>query len=113
MTTARQELIAQGRQAIAELTAQHREAVSLVVDVVREFTGVSLVPATQPPIMDATRAQLEDAAGRARHALRAMDDVLGVSWGDATTLGQLIRDPYWSGEDRERIAESLARAGLS
>lgn len=111
--TARQELVDNGRDAIADLGEQYRAAVGAVVDVVRVATGVDLTPSSRPPIMDATREQLMEAAGRARLALQALDPVLKLHWGDATTLGEVIRDPYWSDEERERMAELLAMAGLS
>lgn len=111
--TAREELVTGGAEAIADLTAQYREAVSTVVAVVLTATGVDLTPSPGAPIMDASREQLVDAANRARWALRAMGIVLGATWGDASTFGECIRDEFWSDEDRERIADCLARAGLS
>lgn len=111
--TARQELITSGSEAIAALTRDYRAAVGTVVELVRTSTGVDLTPVSRPPIMDATREQLEDAAGRARQALRAMDLVLSVHWGDNATLGQVIADPYWDQRDRELIVDHLVRAGLS
>lgn len=111
--SARQELLTDGAEAIADLTAQYHEAVGAIVALVRACTGVDLTPSPGAPVMDAGREQLVDAAHRARHALAAMDVVLGVTWGDATTLGELLRDDYWSDEDRERIVDHLVRAGLS
>ncbi|MGW3022468.1 hypothetical protein [Streptomyces sp. NPDC001221] len=111
--SARQELVDNGGEAIADLTREYRRAVAAIVELVRTATGVELVPSARPSVMDATREQLEDAAGRARQALRAMDLVLGVHWGDCTTLGEVIRDEYWDQQDRELIAEHLAAAGLS
>ena len=108
----RQAVVAEGSEALADLTRTYNEAVGAIVALVRAQTGVELV-SSQPSVMDATREQLESAAGRARWALRAMDTVLGVTWGDSQTLGELIRDDYWSDQDRERIAEYLTRAGLS
>lgn len=111
--SARQELVTDGAEAIADLTAQYHQAVGAVVALVRTATGVDLTPSPGAPVMDATREQLVDAANRARWALRAMDIVLGATWGDASTFSECIRDDFWSDEDRERIAECLARAGLS
>jgi hypothetical protein len=111
--TARQELIDNGREAIEALTQDYQTAVGTVVELVRLTTGVDLTPTSRPPIMDATRPQLVDAAARARSALAAMDKVLAVTWGEAHTLGDVIRDPFWTDEERERIAECLIRAGLS
>ncbi|MFD8519360.1 hypothetical protein ACFV2D_04985 [Streptomyces capillispiralis] len=111
--TARQELIDNGREAIEALTRDYRAAVGTVVELVQLTTGVDLTPSSRPPIMDATRPQLVDAAARARAALVAMDRVLAVTWGDARTLGEVIRDPFWTEDDRERIVEHLIRAGLS
>lgn len=112
--SARQQLVKDGAEAIADLTEQYRQAVGAVVALVRQGTGVDLTPSVRPSVMDATREQLKDAAGRARQALAAMDMVLKVTWGDGIeTLGDLMRDDYWTDEDRERIAECLARAGLS
>ncbi|MFJ9018772.1 hypothetical protein ACIRPU_02110 [Streptomyces sp. NPDC102259] len=111
--TARQELIDNGREAIEALTQDYRAAVGTVVELVQLTTGVDLTPANRPPIMDATRAQLVHAAARARSALAAMEQVLGVTWGELQTLGEVIRDPFWTDEERERIAECLIRAGLS
>lgn len=111
--TAREDLVKGGQEAIADLSAQYREAVGTVVAVVRTATGVDLTPSSRPPIMDATREQLVAASHRARQALAAMDTVLGVTWGDASTLGELLRDPFWSDADRERIVDHLIRAGLS
>ncbi|MET9392440.1 hypothetical protein ABZY20_18915 [Streptomyces sp. NPDC006624] len=111
--TARQELIDNGREAIEALTQDYRAAVGTVVELVLLSTGVDLTPTPQPPIMDATRAQLQDAAGRARQALAAMETILGVTWGEATTLGELIRDPFWSEGERAKVVDHLIRAGLS
>lgn len=111
--SARQELIDNGREAIEALTKDYQAAVGTVTELVRLSTGVDLTPAKQPPIMDATREQLADAAGRARQALAAMDTILSVTWGDASTLGELIRDPFWSDAERAKVVDHLIRAGLS
>lgn len=111
--SARQQLVTDGAEAIADLTEQYRQAVSAVVALVQQGTGVDLTPAVRPSVMDATQGQLKDAAGRARQALAAMDTVLKVHWGEATTLGELLRDEFWSDEDRERIVDHLVKAGLS
>ncbi|MFD8261680.1 hypothetical protein ACFV19_22725 [Streptomyces griseoluteus] len=66
-----------------------------------------------PSVMDATRAQLADALLRARHAVAAAETVLSVSWGPHRTLGELMRDPIWSDEERERIVDNFIRAGIS
>lgn len=111
--TARQDLLDDGQRVIAELAQDYRAAVTTVVDLVRTATGVDLTPAAQPPIMDATRDQIQYAAIRARYAVALADMVLHVHWGDAKTLGECVTDPYWSDADRERIADLIVRAGLS
>lgn len=105
-------LIAAGRQAIADIYAVAAEAAATVVARIKEQTGETIA-VRNPSIMDATRPQLQDAAVRAGHALEAMDLVLGVTWGDCGTLGELMRDEIWTEEDREEIAFHLSRAGLS
>ncbi|MFJ9626641.1 hypothetical protein ACIRU8_02965 [Streptomyces sp. NPDC101175] len=66
----------------------------------------------QPPIMNATRAELIEADRRARSAVAAMDVVLyRWSWGDAETLGELM--PQLPEDVRELVAEHLVRAGLN
>lgn len=111
--SARQQLVKDGAEAIEDLTAQYREAVGAVVALVRQGTGVDLTPSPRAPIMNATREQLKEAAGRARWALMAVDRVLSCTWGDLETLGEVMQDDYWSDEERAEIAEWLARGGLS
>lgn len=111
--SARQQLVTDGAEAIEDLTAQYQAAVGTVVALVRTATGVDLTPSPGAPVMNATREQLVDAAARARWVLKAVDRVLSVHWGDLETLGDLIRDDYWSDEERAEIAEWLARGGLS
>lgn len=112
MTHDPEALVEAGRRALAEFRQEHDRAVAAVVRVVERETGVSLAVPSGPPVMDATRDQLMAADLRAQHAVAAMDIALrGWSWGDATTLGELVRSLP---EDvRERLAGHLIEAGLS
>ncbi|MGW2565796.1 hypothetical protein [Streptomyces sp. NPDC001537] len=110
----RERFVQAGREALADIERVSAEAAAAVVRVIEKETGVSLAPPVGPSIMDATRAQLMAADLRARHAVAAMDVVLrGWSWGDARTLGELMRDPDLPQDVREHVADLLAEAGLS
>ncbi|MGW4545496.1 hypothetical protein ACWEN4_03845 [Streptomyces violaceorubidus] len=112
MTNDPEALVQAGRQTIAEMQQAACEAVAAVVRVVERETGVTLAVPSSPPIMDATREQLMAADLRAQHAVAAMDIALrGWSWGEARTLGELVRGlPQ---DVRERLVDHLVEAGLS
>ncbi|MEU9641325.1 hypothetical protein [Streptomyces sp. NPDC048188] len=112
MTNDPEALVEAGRQTLAEFRRAHDEAVAAVVRVVERETGVTLVVPASPPIMDATRDQLMSADLRAQHAVAAMDIALRQwSWGEATTLGELVR--ALPEDVRERLVDHLVKAGLS
>ncbi|AZQ32636.1 hypothetical protein EJ357_03575 [Streptomyces cyaneochromogenes] len=111
MDEQRAEIVAHGREALADIRRASDEAAAAIVRVVEQRTGVSLV-AGPPSVMDASRAQLADADRRAQHAVAAMDIVLRRwSWGDAQTLGELM--PSLPQDVREAVADHLVQAGLS
>ncbi|MEU8866907.1 hypothetical protein [Streptomyces umbrinus] len=111
MPEQRDEIVAAGREALAEMRQVYEESAAAVVRVIEAQTGVSLSPAP-PSVMDATRAQLMDADRRARAAVAAMNIVLRRwHWGDAQTLGELM--PDLPEDVREQIADHLVQAGLS
>ncbi|AZQ39652.1 hypothetical protein EJ357_44640 [Streptomyces cyaneochromogenes] len=111
MDEQRAEIVAQGREALADIRRASDEAAAAIVRVVEQRTGVSLV-AGPPSVMDATRAQLVEADRRAQHAVAAMELIRGWFWPPSvTTLGEFIRElPQ---DVREQIADHLVQAGLS
>ncbi len=106
-----EEFAAAGRETIADIRRMSDEAIAAVVRVVEQRTGTTIAVRT-PSVMDATRAQLNEAAYRAQHALAAMELVRGWFWPkEAATLGEFVRELP---EDvREEIAGHLVEAGLS
>ncbi|WP_159039628.1 hypothetical protein [Streptomyces sp. TP-A0356] len=77
MTEPSDEIVAAGRETIAEVLELAREAVAAVVRRVELETGVTLSALASPSVMDATRAQIGDALLRARYAVAAAETVLG------------------------------------
>lgn len=108
----REEIAEAGREAIADVQRTAEQTTAAIIRVIAERTGIRIGPPAGPPVMDATREQLMAADLRAQHAGAAMDIVLRRwSWGDARTLGELVRGLP---EDvREKIADHLVKAGLS
>ncbi|MFJ5266177.1 hypothetical protein ACIQAC_37525 [Streptomyces sp. NPDC088387] len=108
----RAEIVAAGREAIADVRRAADEAAAAIVRTIEAETGETIAAPVAPSVMDASRDQLAEADLRAQRAVAAMDQVLRRwSWGDARTLGELM--PTLPEDVREQIADHLVRAGLS
>ncbi|MFF3874680.1 hypothetical protein [Streptomyces sp. NPDC001978] len=107
----REQLIAQGRQAIADTWTEANAAVADIAAMIETATGVRL-PTGRPSVMDAAPEDITELEQRCAHFLEFVE--IYRRWrprGDRRTLGQLM--PELPEDVREAVADHLVRAGLS